>query len=72
LDDFDETTVNVANAFAFCVNFNSGSATKFPVIVIGALIFCASHSTLVWLLCLVFFLLHLFVLGLFRPKYQAL
>ena len=72
LDDFYETTVNVANAFAFCVNFNSGSATKFPVIVIGALILHASRLSLVCLLCLVFFLFHLFVLRLFHPKYQLL
>jgi hypothetical protein len=53
--DFDETTVKVARAFPLLVNFNSGSATRFPVIVIGALM-RISHSVLVWLLCLVFFL----------------
>ena len=41
--DLDVTTVKIAKALPLGVNFNSGSLTIFPMIVIGALMLCAFH-----------------------------
>ena len=69
--DLDEMTVKVAIALPLGVNLNSGSLARFPAIAIAVML-CASHSLLVWRLCLVFFLFLFVHFQLFHPKFLRL